>query len=447
MTLPVTRRLAPRVGAVLLLAALGWGCAKPKPAEEEKRPPAPVKVDGGDTEDDAGWAELVGVTQPLPEKVARITAAVEGRVLKPIAGEGDPVEAGQPILQFDDTLAKANFEKTQANVKDLEQQRDQARTAAKVADIEYNRLQSLVSTGKERKERLVSDIEVEKALLAKQDAASKLTAAEVRASAGETELKAAQALLKYYTPSSPVGGRVGQLLVTPGQTVTVGTPLVDVFDLDEIDVLCYVPRALATRLAERRKELNDWGPPARILPSSGSSEEVKAQVVFVAEQAQPETGLFAVKARMENADRRLRVNSVVRVRLQTEGNDKRFVVPESAVMEDSDPPTLFAVVDVETKKNAEGKDEKFGKALKLNVKLGVRNRDEHWVQVVEAEDDKKTKYVVGKEKNGKKLELREAARDGKKEGRKLDLFITEGNYGLKDGDAVKVAEEDEDEKK
>src|SRR5262249_45742554 len=137
---------------------------------------------------------------------------------------------------------------------------------------------------------LVSAIELQKARIALEDAQSRL--------------KALDEQMKLYTLTSPLAGRLGLVQVVPGQTLAIGTPVVDVVDLSAIDALCYVPPHLASRLALEQA--------AKVV-----SSQAAGQVVFIAVQAQPDTGNFAVKVRFPNADLKLRANGVVRVRVLT----------------------------------------------------------------------------------------------------------------------------------
>src|SRR6476660_7735545 len=88
---------ARRLPVVLILTALAGCSDAPRPADE-KVPPAPVKWEGpirGALEE---WTELVGTTVPAPDRVARVTAPVEGRVLS-VFGEpgGPPIAEGQRV--------------------------------------------------------------------------------------------------------------------------------------------------------------------------------------------------------------------------------------------------------------------------------------------------------------------------------------------------------------
>src|SRR5436190_23536140 len=114
--------------AGILLFPFGLGCAGAKPAAEETTPPAPVTWEPSLPLVLEEWTELVGTSTPLPDRMARITAAVEGQVIdllkdksgKPVV-EGQLVEPGTLIVQFDPTPVDANLAKTAAALNVLKQ--------------------------------------------------------------------------------------------------------------------------------------------------------------------------------------------------------------------------------------------------------------------------------------------------------------------------------------
>src|SRR5262249_21626118 len=80
--LPFPRGVAPRHLSPLLalLTCVAPGCGQPAIPPEEKPPPATVKWEGPLQSNLEEWTQLVGTTMPLPDRVARITAPIEGRV-------------------------------------------------------------------------------------------------------------------------------------------------------------------------------------------------------------------------------------------------------------------------------------------------------------------------------------------------------------------------------
>src|SRR5205085_1788902 len=78
----------------------------------------------------------------------------------------------------------------------------------------------------------------------------------------------------------------------------------------------------------------------------------EGKVEFIADQAEADSGLLAVKVRFPNRDLKMRANGVARVRVLTKPGKACWTVPESALMEDQDPPAVVVVEDVEVKTNA-----------------------------------------------------------------------------------------------
>src|SRR3954470_24127805 len=101
------------VAAVVAAACLGCGRA---PKVEEKVPPAPVKWEAARQLVLEEWTELVGTTQPLPDRAARVTAPVEGRVIFVLGtAEGQTVKAGDMLVRLDPAALVANRDKAEAS--------------------------------------------------------------------------------------------------------------------------------------------------------------------------------------------------------------------------------------------------------------------------------------------------------------------------------------------
>jgi RND family efflux transporter MFP subunit len=426
----ISRRLL--TPAALLMLCFPLGCKRAAPPGEEKAPPATVKWEGALQGALEEWTELVGTTMPLPDRVARITAPVEGQVRTMLTGgagqpvtEGQRVEKGTVLVQLDDTLIKANLAKLEATVEVLPEEEKQAQYAADLAALDVERLKKLAEADQQSRGvaggvgfQLVSAIEREKAAIALKDAQSKLKVVRSRKVAGDKEVAALKEQLRLYTLAAPIGGRVGRIQVVAGQTLAVGTPVAEVIDIDDqIDVLCYVPASQVGRL--------QFGLQARAGavekdPTAPVQVEAEGQIAYIAEQAEPETGNFAVKVRFSNKEAHLRANRVLRIRVLTKPGKECLCLPEAAVMEDEEPPTLVIVENVKTEKNADGKEETTGVARRLQVELGVRDRTLHQVEIVRLIDPEKDPV---KKWHG---------------GIKDALFIVEGGAGLQTGDNVKL---------
>src|SRR5260370_35222099 len=67
--------------AGILLACLPLGCSRAPASPDDTPAQAPVKWMEARQLFVEEWSEIVGTTQPLPDRAARVTAAVEGHVV------------------------------------------------------------------------------------------------------------------------------------------------------------------------------------------------------------------------------------------------------------------------------------------------------------------------------------------------------------------------------
>ncbi len=372
------------------LFILFLGCNNQAPKPPEKAPPAPVTAEKAEEESLTQSTELFGTIQPVVTNVAKITANVSAPVLSILKGtdghtlvEGQRVREGDVVVQLDDRI--------------LKEQRKQADVAVRTAQRKVEQQQQI----KKETPKAFSQFDLDNAIFALEDA--------------EAKLKEKDEQLRLYTLKAPITGRLGRILVQQGQTVSPGTVIADVINLeDQIDALCFAPPYLARRLQLHQ--------PAFI--GANENEGPEGEVVFIAQQAEPDTGQFAVKVRFSNRaeffwQREWRANTVVRVQISTQFRPKTWVIPLTALIEDRDPPTVVIVHDLKTEKNEEGKEEKVGKAQFLSAEVGLRDR-EH-VEILSLRTLEKKEPVAIQEV----------------------WFVTKGAQGLHDDDAVKLEEEEE----
>jgi RND family efflux transporter MFP subunit len=427
---PACLRLFLSLAVLVLLVCLPVGCNRAA-IPPEKVPPAPVKWEGARQLFLEEWTELVGTTQQLPDHSARVTAPVEGRVLSVLQGaagkpvvEGQPVQEGDVLVRLDDTILRIQRDKAASAKKILRAEKEVADLAVKLAELEVTRLKELKRQEEAQGGRVVpvvSPVEEKKAALALETAQAHVRADDRKLEAADEDVAALDRQLKLYTLTSPRKGRLGRLQVVVGQTLAIGAVVAEVVDIeDEIDVLCFVPAADARKL--------QIGQPARIGaiqkdPSAEPGPDPEGKVEYIADQAEAETGHFAVKVRFPNRDLKLRANSVVRLRVLTKPGKACWCLPQSAVMEDEDPPGVVVVEDIKEEKNADGKEEQVGKARRLQAVIGVRDRVLGQVEILRLED-------------------REKKWQGDLEHAQV---VVEKGQGIQTGDAVRLEEEEEEE--
>jgi multidrug efflux pump subunit AcrA (membrane-fusion protein) len=485
--LPVRFRPLFLIGG-MLLNVLALGCAKPNKGPEVP-PAAPVTWEPPAELMLEEWTEVLGTTQPLPNQVARLSAPVEGRVAsilqtedgKPVH-EGEQVKQGTVVVQLDDTIVKSNLAKLEAALKFAEEEESQADYVLQLAQSEVERLKKLRQDEDERRSKarpndsplgvvsLVTSVDWEKANVALLDAQSKRRGAKQRKEAAHNERAAQHELLKLHRLRTPISGQLGRIQVVQGQTIAVGTPVVDIVNLQpQIDVLCFVPSSVAAKLrlgqATRLGGIDQT--PATAAPTGPAG-----RVEFIADQAEPETGNFAVKVRFPNETVRLRANTVLRLRIRTRDGEPCLAVHESALLEDQDPPAVIIstpveFTDVETKDLPKPVSDKLKEQFpSASIKKAGMNTT--WgmykVSLAGVDDDvlidPKGSIVKDKIGEARRLQATIGIRDrvkGMVQIRRLDdpekkwhgkiddaLFITNNGQGLQNGDRVKFpAEEDE----
>jgi RND family efflux transporter MFP subunit len=406
-------------GVWLLAGRVGGGSSAP----EEAPPNAPVKWMEARQFFIEEWTEMIGTTQPLPDRAARITTPVEGQVVSVLDGgkgkpliEGQPVKKGAVIVQLNDSVARANRNKAAAAHEEVKQHTKQAEVALKLANLNLKALAELSPNSALEKLPLVTRFDLEKAQLAFQDADSKLKAAEFHELTSKSELDVLEEQLKLYALSAPIDGRLGRLLVVQGQTLAPGTLVADIINVEErIDVVCFVPAYLVKRL--KTQQLARIGGVDN--PQQGSAATADGKIEFIADQAEADTGNVAVKVRFPNKELGLRANTTIQLRVLTNTGKACLTLPEAALFEDQDPPAVMVVENykVITK---DGKEIETGTARKLQVKLGIRDRALRLVEIFGLHDPENQWHGS----------LEEAK------------FVIERGRGLRTGDPVQLLVED-----
>ena len=378
------------------------GCQN-APASTDEVFVAIVKVAyAAETDGLAEWTELTGATQPPLGRAARITAPFEGRVESILITDEaarKEVEKGREIVQLDNRLATANESKARAALEEHKQLMEQAKLAVDLAKLEVDRLEKLEKANIQ----LTNPIEKERARLSFLDAQSKQAVLAEREKSLQADLDTASLQLKLHTLCAPIAGYLGPIMVVPGQTLATGTVVADIIDPSVIDVVAFVPSHTArklqlnqkARLAVEETKAAASNPSEETFPFLGAStlgtstigllgaphgngplvavsalilgRAPEGEVIFIAMQASPDTGNFLVKIRFPNKKLDLKANQVVNVRVQTQEPKKRVTIPESAVMEDQDPPRVVVAVE-----GIDGKGAQAFKARFLTAKLGVR---------------------------------------------------------------------------
>ena len=152
--------------------------------------------------DDPGELRLVGTVERTQ---IELVAPISETIVAVHAERGDRVEKGRVLVELDATFARADLSRAEAALAG-------ARTAEHVAGDELERARRL------RRSRVASEQDLDRAGLARDEAAARLRDA-------EAQLDAARKRLADLSLASPVDGVLDQLPFDPGERVPAGAVL------------------------------------------------------------------------------------------------------------------------------------------------------------------------------------------------------------------------------
>ena len=236
------------------------------------------------------------------DKQATITARTQGVIRQLLVEEGTYVREGQKLAILEDDEQRIEFERT--------------RSAHETKQREMERSRALSEQG------MVSDEEYER----------------IRREADETRHTAdlAKLRLDWTVIRAPFSGRIVRRHLDPGATVSNGTEVYDVADLNPLYADVSVPEREVPRLAV--------GQAVRIRRDDGG-DLFDAKIERIAPLVDPQTGTVKVTLTVPAADpsEPLRPGSFVLVEIVTETHADTLVVPRSALVAEGSRWHLFRV--------------------------------------------------------------------------------------------------------
>ena len=373
MTLHLSLRATPLVGAVLLLAS--GGCSKAKAPTK-----APVAITVGTSE--IGVAPYVvaanGVVEPL-QSVA-IQSQVGGVLTRVHFKEGDDVREGQVLFSIDARPYDAALKQAQAVLaRDIAQaenaRRDADRYAALVAKDFVTRSQA-------------------------DQAASNATALAAVVEADRATVASQRFNLDNATIRAPISGKTGSLLVREGNLVRPGAmpPLVVINQLRPILVRFAVPDR---EFPQVQRYAAGKALPARAIHATGDGTASAGSLSFVDNGVDSTTGTVLLKARFDNSDRQLWPGQFVRVELELFSEPRAVLVPAQAVQTGQTGTFVFTIDD-------------SGKAVMRPVTAGRSVGDRTVIEQGLSAGERVVTDGMAKLAPGSKVAIKEtpAARDG-----------------------------------
>ena len=132
---------------------------------------------------------------------------------------------------------------------------------------------------------------------------------------------------------SPINGVVLERLVTPGTTVTPGTPL---FVVSELSTLWAVAEIDESQLGQVRT-----GRPVEVVVAAYPGERFAGTITFIADVVNPKTRRITVRSTVPNADGRLKPEMFATVALGEGEPRSMIVVPQAAIQTIDGRPSVF----------------------------------------------------------------------------------------------------------
>lgn len=249
----------------------------------------------------------VGNVEALSTVVIRPQLA--GQIAEAHFTEGAEVKKGDLLLVIDRRPFQAALNRAQANLE-----------RANVMAEDAERMSKQMEGAHQNKAASLRDFEDARAR-------SRALAAEVTAS--KTEVENAALALEYTEIRSPIDGMTGFLETKVGNVVKANeTELVTIEQMDPIQVAFAVPEQSLASVLRLHGE-SSLG--VRVTIPGDERGELRGSVSFVDNKVDAETGTIKLRARFDNAERRLWPGQFVQVVLELGHELGVVVVPASAV--------------------------------------------------------------------------------------------------------------------
>ncbi|WP_151703433.1 efflux RND transporter periplasmic adaptor subunit [Nitrincola alkalilacustris] len=219
-----------------------------------------------------------------------IRPEISGRIHRILFDEGQPISAGEALVQLDASAYEAELAQTQAR--------------ANLSRIEYERAANLlernVGSENERDNRL----------------------AQLRINEAEVEL--ARTRLAKTTIRAPFDGVTGLRMVGPGDFVNAGQDLVELTDFKEMKLDFSIPERNLTDVRT--------GQSIAVVVDALPGQRFEGEIYAIAPSASSGSHNLRVRARVPNPDLLLRPGLFARIEILIGEDDQALMIPEEAII-------------------------------------------------------------------------------------------------------------------
>ncbi|MBA2964945.1 MULTISPECIES: efflux RND transporter periplasmic adaptor subunit [Ramlibacter] len=279
------------------------------------------KVETAASREIAVVQEVVGRIDANEKRVARIGAAMTGRITEVLAEVGDTVRAGQTLARI------ASPELTAAQLAFL-----RATSAAQLAERAVDRARQLIQAD------VIGSAEVQR-----REAELAIARAESRAAADQLRLMGVPAdaiahlgergaLAEAAGVTATLAGVVTERTVSKGQVSQPGDPLFTVADLSTAWVVGALPERTARAVA--------LGQQVEVAVPALGERKLAGKVVFISDTVSPDTRTVTIRTEVDNRDRALKPQMLATLRIAGPAT-RQLTVPAGAVVRENDRDHVF----------------------------------------------------------------------------------------------------------
>jgi len=365
------------LGALLLVGLTGCGGKGDESAtheEEKAEAHVSVKAEAARRSTVSEAVEGLGRVEALPDHLATLTPAVEGHVHELLVKQGDSVKKGQPIVELDKAVAKADLaEKTgtrdglkaslallKSLPRDAEQKPlvlaiEQAKVALDRAKRVANELKNLQANKLVSPQQLFdAEKAVETAQLQVETAESQhqvhmigprpeaVAEAEGKIKTADGLVEFSQAHFDFHTIRSPIDGVLDSLTCHPGQTISVGSPIGEVVDTRQVYAVVWLSPRLARGVGVGQAGVVRLSDEHSV---SAGAESLAGKVDFVGRVVDAQTGNLPIHVLVDNSKGQLALGQTVQVVIDRGEKADVLQVPVAAMIDMGEGPVLAVVRD------------------------------------------------------------------------------------------------------
>ncbi|NLI91200.1 MAG: efflux RND transporter periplasmic adaptor subunit [Peptococcaceae bacterium] len=275
------------------------------------------------------------------ESSANLTAQVPGTVVSVLAKEGTFVEKDAVILSLDKRDLQIQLEQAQANLQKSIEAMNQAKISLHDAEKELERNNELIKID------AISQKDLEQSISKRDMAFSQYETQKTGVSSAQNAVKLIELNISKADIKSPFSGVVATCSVSPGETVSLGSPVASVVSVDNLVLNGNVSETVVNSVKQGQK--------ANVQSDVIPGKSFAGEIIFLSPISITTGQFFPVKIKITNSERILRAGMTGIAKINVE--QKTLTIPKTAVFQQSGRDYVYLV--------------KEDKAVKQSIKTGI----------------------------------------------------------------------------